>query len=69
MYFTYVLIALLLLLVAYAGVEETMRLIYYIDLHIRYAYVKVRMYFMEKKLRKQLVEATSEINWEKKNDR
>jgi len=69
MYFTYVLIVLLLLLIAYAGVEETMRLFYYIDLHIRYAYVKVRMYFMEKKLRKQLVESTSEINWEKKNDR
>ena len=66
MYFTYVLIALLLLLVAYAGVEETMRLIYYVDLHIKYAYIKVRMYFMEKKLRKQLMNATSEINWEKK---
>ena len=46
-----------------------MRLIYYVDLHIKYAYVKVRMYFMEKKLRKQLIKATSEINWEKKNDR
>ena len=66
MYFTYVLIALLLLLVGYAGVEETMRLIYYVDLHIKYAYIKVRMYFMEKKLRKQLMNATSEINWEKK---
>ena len=69
MYYTYVLIALLLLLIAYAGVEETMRLIYYIDLHIRYAYVKVRMYFMERKLRKQLVKATSEFNWEKKDVR
>jgi|TARA_A100001388_G_C28654027_1_gene443419 hypothetical protein len=50
----YFLVALFLLLVAYAGIEETMRLVSYADLQVKYAYVKVRMYYMRKRLEKQL---------------
>lgn len=50
----YFLVALFLLLVAYAGIEETMRLVSYADLQVKYAYVKVRMYYMRKQLEKQL---------------
>ena len=50
----YFLVALFLLLVAYAGIEETMRLVSYADLQVKNAYVKVRMYYMRKRLEKQL---------------
>ena len=41
-------------LIAYAGVEETMRLFAYIDLQIRYAWIRFRMELMRRKLKKQL---------------
>ena len=50
----YFLVALFLLLVAYAGIEETMRLVSYADLQVKYAYVKVRMYRMKRKLEREL---------------
>ena len=50
----YFLVALFLLLVAYAGIEETMRLVSSADLQVKNAYVKVRMYYMRKRLEKQL---------------
>ena len=54
MYVFYVLVAFFLILVAYAGWEETMRLIAFAELQVRYAYVKVRMYQMKKRLEKEL---------------
>jgi len=42
------------ILIAYAGIDETMRLFVYLDLQLRFAYVRIRMYFMKKSLEKQL---------------
>jgi len=50
----YLLVACFVLLIAYGGIEETMKLIHYIDLTIRYAIIKVRLYFMKRKLEKEL---------------
>jgi hypothetical protein len=35
-------------LIVYAGYETTFRLIYFIELRIKYAWVQVRLYFMKK---------------------
>jgi len=50
----YLTVSIVILLVAYAGVEETMRLFRYIDLQLRYAIIKVRMELMRRKLKKEL---------------
>ena len=50
----YLTVSIVILLVAYAGVEETMRLFRYIDLQFRYAIIKVRMELMRRKLKKEL---------------
>lgn len=51
----YLTVSIVILLVAYAGVEETMRLFRYIDLQFRYAIIKVRMELMRRKLKKELL--------------
>ena len=50
----YLVVAIVLLLVAYAGVEETMRLFAYLDLQLRYAWIRFRMVLMRRKLKRQL---------------
>ena len=69
----YLVVAIVLLLVAYAGVEETMRLFAYLDLQLRYAWVRFRMYLMRRKLEQQLIKDLPEYNKVikelKKNDR
>jgi hypothetical protein len=50
----YLTVSVVLLLVAYAGVEETTRLFRYTDLQLRYSVIKIRMEFMRRKLKKQL---------------
>ena len=52
-----------LILVAYAGYEETMRLFAYADLQVRYAFIRVQMKWMGWKLKRQLVKETN--NFEK----
>ena len=47
-------VAIIAVLIAYAGVEETMRLFAYIDLQIRYAWIRFRMEMMRRKLKRQL---------------
>lgn len=59
----YFCIILFFVLVAYAGIEETMRLITYADLQFRYACVRVQMKWMGWKLKRQLVKDTT--NFEK----
>ena len=49
-------------LVAYAGYDETMRLIQYMDLQIRYAGIRVQMKWMGWKLKRQLVKDTTSFN-------
>ena len=58
----YLVITVVLLLVAYAGPEETMRLFAYVDLHLRYAWVRFRMYLMRRKLEQQLIKDLPEFN-------
>ena len=58
----YLVIAIVLLLVAYAGPEETMRLFAYMDLQLRYAWVRFRMYLMRRKLEQQLLKDLPEYN-------
>ena len=49
-----VLLILLIMLIAYAGFDETMRLIAYLDLQVRYAIIRFKMRPMQRKLEKQL---------------
>ena len=58
----YVVITIVLLLVAYAGPEETMRLFAYMDLQLRYTWVRFRMYLMRRKLEQQLIKDLPEYN-------
>ena len=50
-YFTIFIIAFLF---AYGGYEDTMRLFSYLDLQLRFLVIRVRMYFIERKLRREL---------------
>ena len=58
----YVIIALIILMVAYAGVEETMRLFAYADLVIRYQWIKFKMFLMKRKLEQQLIKDLPDFN-------
>jgi hypothetical protein len=58
----YVLITCFILLVAYAGMDETVRLFAYIDLVIRWRWVQFRMYMMRRKLEQQLIKDLPDYN-------
>ena len=58
----YLVIAIVILCIAYAGVEETMRLFAYLDLQLRYTWVRFRMYLMRRKLEQQLIKDQPEYN-------
>ena len=58
----YVLITCFILLVAYAGMEETVRLFAYIDLVIRYQWIKFKMFLMKRKLEQQLIKDLPDYN-------
>jgi hypothetical protein len=58
----YVVVTIVVLCIAYAGVEETMRLFAYLDLQLRYAWVRFRMYLMRRKLEQQLIKDLPEYN-------
>jgi len=57
----YFLIAILMLMIAYAGFEGTMRVFVYLELQIKYAYVRVRMWQMRRNLRSKLKVQTEEF--------
>ena len=50
----YFLVLFFLALVAYAGFDATLRLVAYLDLKIRYQIIKLQMWFMKRRLEKQL---------------
>ena len=50
----YLTLAIVLLMVAYAGVENTMRVFGYMDLELRFQVVIVRSYFLRRKLEREL---------------
>ena len=56
----YLVVAVVLLCVAYAGTEETMRLFAYLDLQLRFAWVRFRLMLMRRKLRRQLNKSFAE---------
>ena len=48
-------------LVAYAGYTETMKLVQYMDLQVRYAAIQVQMKWMGWKLKRQLVKDATDF--------
>ena len=58
----YLVVAVVILCIAYAGVEETMRLFAYLDLQLRYTWVRFRMYLMRRKLEQQLIKDLPDYN-------
>jgi len=58
----YAVVAIVLLCIAYAGPEETMRLFAYLDLQLRYAFVRFRMMLLRRKLKQQLIKDLPEFN-------
>ena len=58
----YVVITLIVLMIAYAGMEETMRLFAYADLVIRYQWIRFRMFMMKRKLEQQLIKDLPDYN-------
>ena len=56
----YLVVTIVILLIAYAGVEETMRLFAYLDLQLRYTWIRFRMMLMRRKLRRQLNKSFAE---------
>ena len=61
MYGTYFILVFFGILIAYAGLEETMKLFAYADLQVRYAFVRVQMKWMGWKLKRQLVRETTDF--------
>ncbi len=55
-YSTYFIVIIFFALVAIGGYESTMRLIQYADLQFRFLIIQIRMFFIRKKLKKQLEE-------------
>ena len=62
----YLLVLIVLLMIAYAGFEGTMRVFAYLDLQLKFLVVRIRMYFMGRKLRKQLIRIREELDAESK---
>ena len=50
----YLTVTILILMIAYAGVENTVRLFRFTDLLLRYQLIQIRGYFLMRKLKKQL---------------
>jgi len=57
----YLLMAILLLMIAYAGFEGTLRVFTYLELQIKYAYVRILMWNMKRKLKAQLTADTEQF--------
>ena len=55
----YLLILTFLALVVFVGYEETMRLVQFVDLQIRYAILRVQMKWLGWKLKRQLIRDTA----------
>lgn len=65
----YILLILIIMLIAYAGFDETLRIFAYFDLQMRYAIVRIKMKQMQRKMEKELKLPAK--NWEDylKNDK
>ena len=63
MYGFYMLVVFVAILVAVAGVDETLKIFAYVDLQLRYAFIRLQMKWMGWKLKRQLIKDTN--NFEK----
>jgi hypothetical protein len=61
MYGTYMILVFVLILFAVGGVEATMRFFAYVDLQLRFAWIRFRMEMMRRKLHRQLSKDTANI--------
>ena len=52
----YLIVTIFILMIAYAGVENTLKLFYYINLQLTYILIKMKMELMKRKLKSQLIE-------------
>ena len=50
----YLTIIILMGMIWYAGIEGTMRVFVYLELQIKYLWIKIQLYFMKRRLQKQL---------------
>ena len=61
MYGFYMLVVFVAILVAIAGVDETLKIFAYVDLQLRYAFIRLQMKWMGWKLKRQLVKDTTDF--------
>jgi hypothetical protein len=61
MYGAYLILIFVLILFAVGGVEATMRFFAYVDLTLRYEWIKFRMERMRRKLKRQMEKENPEI--------
>ncbi|CAF34162.1 hypothetical protein S-PM2d098 [Synechococcus phage S-PM2] len=62
MYSSYFILITILFLFAYAGYEETIKIVAYIDMQFRYALIKIQMKWMGWNLKRQLVKDTQNFD-------
>ena len=61
MYGFYMLVVFVAILVAIAGFDETLKIFAYVDLQLRYAFIRLQMKWMGWKLKRQLVRETNQF--------
>ena len=67
----YLMVLIVIGMVLYAGYEGTIRVFAYLDLELRFTWVKFRLWMMRRKLKQQLLKDLPEFNKlmkEKKDD-
>lgn len=57
----YLVFLTLVALLIVGGYDATMRLVYYMDLNTRFFFVKIRMWFLKKKLERQILKDIKEF--------
>ena len=65
MLFFYLLVLTVVALIIIGGYDSTMRLVAFIDLNTRYAFLKMRMWFFKKRIERQLSKDIKEIQSKK----
>ena len=61
----YLLVLTVVALIIIGGYDSTMRLVAFIDLNTRYAFLKMRMWFFKKRIERQLSKDIKEIKSKK----
>mgnify|MGYP001204975989 FL=1 len=63
----YLMVFILAGMISYAGTENTLNLVRYVDLSIRYQIVLVQTFFMRRKLKRVLNKSMKELQNDRKN--